>query len=991
MTDQNLPDVEQPQPTEQLAGPPAALAAESAEAASVTEPAASTAQPRPAKRRFSFRLPRSRWIGLALFLLGATLQFLIVASDQRFTFSVLLGLFSCAVAALGALSFVGSLEPTESPAQTVVELSDLARPLGQIALSGAALLIALRSAVAGVIPHAILVCSVLMPALFVWLIVAIFRLGQKLGAFQQEDSSPRALYERHGFWLLALSTLLYLPMLGSYSLIDPWETHYGEVAREMLARDDWISLWWAQDGWFWSKPILNFWIQGLSFSLLGVRYAPDQMLAGTESGLWPQPEWAARFPVFLLTILGSYVLYKSTARFFGRRAAFLGGLVLITAPYWLLIARQTMTDMPYVATLTAALGLLLLGLLTGDEKLPSVEVRSARGRWRFSGMHLLLVVVIMSALPQIMYLGSRNLTLHYTRTDSEAEQAARPSISLVDLLRRRAFPRGFRAHTDEVVEGSGEGNCGLPGNTDCKQLAQLNNTRFQPALAALLYAVLLGAFVWANRKEQGKSRTYFLAAWYAVALAAMAKGAPGLVLPLFVFGSYVVLRNDLKQLLRADLAGMLMLLGFVCMPWFVQMYMRHGEPFVERLLWHDMYQRAFEHVHDTNEGDDVSFRYYIWQLGYGLFPWNGVCAAGLVWWFRRQRDEYDRIHESALLLFLWAIAAFGMFTITLTKFHHYILPMVPPIAALSGLLIDEAMGNDPTVGHSWRQKLGYYFGIALGISMATLGVAFCLPGSVLGTVVADAQPHPIIAAVLLIAGALLTVFSALRFGGRAPVVGAAGASPVAPIVGAIGLVAAAAALLAGRDMAIDKSGDLKGSIRLIHLFTYQYQRPWPESLDFRPALFAVTIVAAVLFLGWMVHGLRRHAVVAVGTLSLLFAAWMADVYLVKAAPHWGQRETIMAYYKARKSPDEWLVAYQMNWKGENFYTSNRVPAFVATGKKFKDWIKEQTDSGKKVMFFTSEQGRLTGLKRELGTPKQFKVITDKTLNNKFFLARVEFN
>ena len=53
----------------------------------------------------------------------------------------------------------------------------------------------------------------------------------------------------------------------------------------------------------------------------------------------------------------------------------------------------------------------------------------------------------------------------------------------------------------------------------------------------------------------------------------------------------------------------------MCLPWYVQMYMRHGAPFTDRLLFHDMYKRAFVHVHDTNTGDDVSFRYYVWQLG----------------------------------------------------------------------------------------------------------------------------------------------------------------------------------------------------------------------------------------------------------------------------------------------------------------------------------------------------------------------------------------
>ena len=29
----------------------------------------------------------------------------------------------------------------------------------------------------------------------------------------------------------------------------------------------------------------------------------------------------------------------------------------------------------------------------------------------------------------------------------------------------------------------------------------------------------------------------------------------------------------------------------------------------------------------------------------------------------------------------------------------------------------------------------------------------------------------------------------------------------------------------------------------------------------------------------------------------------------------------------------------MNWKGENFYTGNRLPAFVSTGAKFKNGSK----------------------------------------------------
>ncbi len=51
------------------------------------------------------------------------------------------------------------------------------------------------------------------------------------------------------------------------------------------------------------------------------------------------------------------------------------------------------------------------------------------------------------------------------------------------------------------------------------------------------------------------------------------------------------------------------------------MYVRHGSPFTDRLIFHDMFNRASAHcVHDTNEaeGDDTSLRFYVWQLGLGM-------------------------------------------------------------------------------------------------------------------------------------------------------------------------------------------------------------------------------------------------------------------------------------------------------------------------------------------------------------------------------------
>jgi hypothetical protein len=121
--------------------------------------------------------------------------------------------------------------------------------------------------------------------------------------------------------------------------------------------------------------------------------------------------------------------------------------------------------------------------------------------------------------------------------------------------------------------------------------------------------------------------------------------------------------------------------------------------------------------------------------------------------------------------------------------------------------------------------------------------------------------------------------------------------------------------------------------------------------------------------------------------GVLACAWGINVYLVQIAPHWSQRETISEYYKRRAGPEEPLVAYLLNWKGEIFYTGNDVPVFVSSGKPFSDWVESLKKNGVTVMFFTTEHSRVGTLQRELGSPQQFDLITDKTLNDKFVLAR----
>ncbi|HKO51559.1 MAG TPA: hypothetical protein VJV79_27810, partial [Polyangiaceae bacterium] len=291
--------------------------------------------------------------------------------------------------------------------------------------------------------------------------------------------------------------------------------------------------------------------------------------------------------------------------------------------------------------------------------------------------------------------------------------------------------------------------------------------------------------------------------------------------------------------------------------------------------------------------------------------------------------------------------------------------------------------------------LAYFSGLSLSGLLLVYGALRLFPGAWNGRLLSGGQlpaSAPLLGGALMACAGLLVLYTLKKFG-AAP--GAADGSFEAKyeqaVLALLGVAAAVPIALVGRDLSTAVFNDVEGQARLLQLFSYNYRRAWPsDSLDFNGILRAFALVSSVLALGFALPGLRRHALALFAVVALIWTAWGLDVYLVSAAPHWGQRETILAYYTARKGPEEPFVAYQMNWKGENFYTGNRVPAFVSSGAKFKSWIAEQKKKGTKVMFFTTEHSRIAALKGELGPVQDFKVLTGRELNNKFTLARAEF-
>ena len=204
-------------------------------------------------------------------------------------------------------------------------------------------------------------------------------------------------------WRAALAVavyclLLYVPFAGSYGLWDPWETHYGEVARTMLQRGDYLTTYW-QDEVFKSKPVLTFWMQALGMAAFGL--GRDGSPSG-EMALSSAAEWGMRLPFVLVSAFALFSIFLLVSRVVSRRAGILAALVCATAPQYALITRQSITDIPFVALMTAALCYFVLGLLVDEEEEPGkVTLRLAGRSLILTSWHLFSAFFLLTVLPQL--------------------------------------------------------------------------------------------------------------------------------------------------------------------------------------------------------------------------------------------------------------------------------------------------------------------------------------------------------------------------------------------------------------------------------------------------------------------------------------------------------------------------------------------------------------------------------------------------------------
>ncbi len=224
------------------------------------------------------------------------------------------------------------------------------------------------------------------------------------------------------------------------------------------------------------------------------------------------------------------------------------------------------------------------------------------------------------------------------------------------------------------------------------------------SLSAMM-AISLCALLLAQRDGAGAKtrRNWMLACWAGMALAVLAKGLIGLVLPGAVLALYTLVTRDWAIWGRLHVSKGLLLFFAIVTPWFVLVALKNPEQ-PHFFFIHEHFERFFLKTHHR-EG---AWYYFFAMLIPGIIPWLGVLPQSLGAALRRETGAF----RPRLMLLIWAVFIFVFFSASSSKLPGYILPIFPALALLVAAYLESASRPNIMLGAGLVFALGVV-GLAL--------------------------------------------------------------------------------------------------------------------------------------------------------------------------------------------------------------------------------------------------------------------------------------
>lgn len=197
------------------------------------------------------------------------------------------------------------------------------------------------------------------------------------------------------------------------------------------------------------------------------------------------------------------------------------------------------------------------------------------------------------------------------------------------------------------------------------------------AVTALISAALLTFLVGVQTAPGTRRRLYLWGFYILMALATLAKGLIGLLLPGMVIFVWMALYGEWRLLKTLYIPSGLVLFLLVAAPWHILVSQQNPEfPHFYFVQQHFLrYLTMAEKRYQPNW-------FFIPILLIGLYPWSAFLPQAI----RQALPSWSQrhAHKETVFLLLWAVLIFGFFSLSHSKLVPYILPVFPPLAILIG-------------------------------------------------------------------------------------------------------------------------------------------------------------------------------------------------------------------------------------------------------------------------------------------------------------------
>jgi 4-amino-4-deoxy-L-arabinose transferase-like glycosyltransferase len=231
---------------------------------------------------------------------------------------------------------------------------------------------------------------------------------------------------------------------------------------------------------------------------------------------------------------------------------------------------------------------------------------------------------------------------------------------------------------------------------------------------------LLAFFVGYAQPERRKvQERWYLAFYILSALAVLTKGPVGVVLPGLIITAFLLYVGRFKEVLQEmrPVRGAVIFLA-IAVPWFILVTLRNGEAYIDSFFGYHNFER-FTSVVNEHSGP--------WYLQIviavvGFAPWSFALPAAIAsikLFPRKHWQKAPRNTHLSLFALLWFLIVLSFFTVAVTKYFSYTLPLMPAAAILVAIWWSEQILQGQLFHQSNRSlKLTSILSIVLFVALA---------------------------------------------------------------------------------------------------------------------------------------------------------------------------------------------------------------------------------------------------------------------------------